>query len=75
MHRGDGVVWSIIIIVRMQVEGREIHPPADDDRIIDDGFSSEEELQHEEIHVEEVKPDEKEANHKEEVRFKIPPPP
>jgi hypothetical protein len=58
----------------MQVEGREITPPADDDRIIDDGFSSEEELQHEEIHVEEVKPDEKETNHKEQVRFKIPPP-
>jgi hypothetical protein len=58
----------------MQVERRETHPPADDDRIIDDGFSSEEELQHEEICVEKVKPEQKEANHREQVRFKIPPP-
>ena len=58
----------------MQVEGREINPPADDDRIIDDGFSSEEELQHEEIQVDEVKPEEKETTHREQVRFKIPPP-
>lgn len=58
------MVWFIIIILRMQVEGRETNPPADDDRIIDDGFSSEEELQQEEIHVEEVKPEEKELNHK-----------
>lgn len=59
----------------MQAEGRETNAAADEDRIIDDGFSSEEELQHEEIQVEESKADEKEAAHKEQVRFKIPPPP
>jgi hypothetical protein len=36
----------------MQAEGRDSVPAADEDRIIDDGFSSEEELQHEEIQVE-----------------------
>ena len=39
-----------------------------------DGFSSEEELRHEEITMEEKKKTQPEAAHKQEVKFKIPPP-
>jgi hypothetical protein len=46
----------------------------DEDRIIDDGFSSEDEVQHEEMEVVEVREELLEHSHREEVRFKIPPP-
>lgn len=46
---------------------------ANEDGIVD-GFSSDEELKHEEIIVEERKKTEVEVLHKEEVKFKIPPP-
>ncbi|CAM6005263.1 unnamed protein product [Sphagnum balticum] len=41
---------------------------------VDEGVLKQEELQHEEIVVEEVKKETTEAVHKEQVRFKIPPP-
>lgn len=50
-------------------------PPGDEDRIIlEDGFSSEEEIQHEELKVEPVHEKEEETIHHEEVRLKLPPP-
>lgn len=46
----------------------------DEDKIIEDGFSSEEELQHEQLVIGDIKEEEPDHHHKEEVEFKIPPP-
>lgn len=59
----------------MSKEIRADQPQPQDDKIIDDGFSSDEEMQHEQIILKELKDEQPEHTHKEEVKFKIPPPP